>query len=154
MAEFKNLHLLPDGFQQSEIERMEYAAIEHKRHNAITFKIIEYTPKKITIQVTQGRNAAKVYHNAKRLSEIVHETFDRFFPGMKIIVHTIPFVDTPVSKVDIAWINKQMLTSGVKLKTMADESGLNYTYLSSMVNGNEPLSQLMKAFFWYYFQSK
>lgn len=156
MKQIKNLHLLPQSFSPDAIEKMEYAATEHRRHNGIVFKIIEYNAKtkKVVIQIRQEKNAAGVYHNKKRLLEIVPETFGRFFPGIKISVQPIPYQESPVNKIDIAWVKDKMLTTGTKLKDIEADTGLNYTYLSSLINGNEPLGQSMKAMFFYYFMSK
>jgi len=156
MAEIKNRHLLQDIIQQSDLEKMEYAATEHRRHNGIVFKIIEYNAKtkKVVIQIRQEKNAAGVYHNKKRLLEIVPETFGRFFPGVKISVQPIPYQESPVNKIDIAWVKDKMLTTGTKLKDIEADTGLNYTYLSSLMNESDPLGQTMKALFYYYFKTK
>lgn len=152
MAHVKNMHLLTDA-DQAQRDLMDHAATEHSRHNNISFKIIEYGPKKVIIQAAQGKNAAAVYHNKKRLIEIVNETFGRFFPAQKIIVQPIPFEESPATKVNADWINKKMLHTGTRLKDIAADTGLNYTHLSELVNGGE-LSQAMKALFWFYFLSK
>ena len=154
MAQFKNLHYLPESFPQSDIDKIEHAATEHKRFNNISFKLMEYSPKKVIIQVSQERNAAKAYHTKNRLIEIGHESFDRFFPGSKIVLQPIPFVPSPVDDVTADWINKQMLKKGIRLKAIAIDTGIDYTRLSALVTGQRPLSQVTKAFFWYYFASK
>lgn len=153
MNTIKNIALLIDK-DQGDIEKMEHAANEHKRHGNIVFKISEYEQKKAVIQVSQERNATGIYHTQKRLIEIVHESFDRFFPGRKIHVHAIVYNKPAVDKVDPAWINKQMMDTGTRLKDISDDSGLGYANLSTLVNGNAPLSQPMKAFFYYYFLAK
>lgn len=153
MAQFKNIHLLTDADEKTK-EMIEHAAVQHYRHNNIIFKLIEYQPqKKVIIQATQGKNAAAVYHDKKRLIEIVSETFGRFFPDIKINVQPIPFEESPATKVDAAWISKQMHQTGTRLKDIAADTGLNYTHLSELINGGE-LSQAMKALFWFYFLSK
>jgi len=153
MAEIKNIHLLTD-IGNDEKEKMEHAGKEHRRHGSIEFKILENTPKQVVIRITQGKNAPGIYQNQKRLNEIVHETFGRFFKGKKIIVRPFVYKQPPVNLVDAAWINKQMLEKEIKLKTISDETGLNKTYLSSIINGNESFSQLMKCMFWFYFLHK
>jgi hypothetical protein len=153
MAQFKNIHLLTN-IGDKDKEMIEHAAREHNRHSGILFKALEVTDKKVVIQAVQGKTATGIYFDKKRLVEIVNETFGRFFPGIKINVQPIPFTESPATKVDVAWINKQMLANGTKLKDIANETGLNYTYLSNLVNGGETLTQLIKALFWYYFLSK
>lgn len=154
MALIKNLHLLEDNIKPGDLDKMEVAAAMHQRHSSIEFKIVDISPQKVTIQIVQGRNGPEVYQTQKRLIEIVHETYDRFFPGRKIIVHAVPFVESPAKIVDAAWINKMMLSTGTRLKDIAGETDIDYTQLSSLVSDNRPLSKPMKALFWYYFKAK
>ncbi len=59
-------------------DKLEQAAVLHRRHSELDFKILEATKKEITIQVVQGKSPTEKYFDTKRLVEIVHETFDRF----------------------------------------------------------------------------
>jgi hypothetical protein len=70
------------------------------------------------------------------LIEIVHETYDRFFKDKKVHVHPIEYVQSPANSVDSKWINDQMLKSGIKLKDMVDDTGIDKTQLSSLISGN------------------
>jgi hypothetical protein len=153
MAQLKNIHLL-DDIKQSDLDKIEFAAVQHKRYSNIDFKIVEYSPKKVIIQASQGKNAGSNYFDKKRLIEIVHETFDRFFKDKKIHVHPIEFVESRANQVDAKWIQDKMLKTGCKLKNIANDTGIDYTQLSSLVSGDRALSQPMKALFWYYFLSK
>jgi hypothetical protein len=154
MAILKNVHLLSDALKPGDIDKMEHAAVEHLRHGNITFKIVDLLPKKVIIQAVQGKNAAGVYYSQKRLIEIVHETFDRFFKDRAMNVHAVPYLESPANKVDAEWINNQMLATGTKLKDIAADTGIDYTQLSSAAGGDRNLSQPMKALFWYYFETK
>ncbi len=153
MALIKNLHLLTE-MKSNDVDLMEYAALQHKRHSNITFKILKVLPKEVTFQITQGKCAADNYQSKKRLVEIVHETFDRFFPGRRILVHPIPYQAPAVNEVTPQWINRKMEETGTRLKDIAAETGLDYPYLSTLINDRNPLSQPMKALFYYYFLSK
>lgn len=153
MGLIKNIHLLEDISDKEKV-KMEHAALEHNRHNGITFKIVDNKPKSVSIQITQSKNSAGVYHPQKRLIEIVHETYDRFFADKKVHVHAIPFIESPANKVNVEWVNKKMFDAGIKLKDIAADTGIDYTQLSSLVTGDRNLSQPMKALFYYYFLSK
>lgn len=153
MAELKNVNRLT-GIPLCDIEKMELAACEHARFNSIKFKVESYDDRSVVFNISQGKNSAGAYHNKSRLIQIVHETFDRFFPGRKVLVHAFPYIDAPVNKVTDEWIRKQMHAKGIKLKDIEHDTGMNYAYLSSLTNGNEPLSQGMKSMFYYYFLSK
>lgn len=155
MAEIKNIHLVTD-LSEKDKTLMEHAGLEHRRHSSITFKIVGYEPKKVTIQVVQGKSAAGVYHNAKRLIEVVNETFGRFFREKKILVHTVPYVESPANHVDVKWVNKKMIETKTKLKDLADDTGIDHTQLRALITDTNPrpMSQPMKALFWYYFAAK
>ena len=147
----KNLHLL-EGFKQEDLDMMEHAALQHKRYANITFKIIAFEKKTVTIEVRQGKSAAQNYQTGKRLHEIVHETFGRFFKGIKMNIGTQPFRESPANNVNAGWISRKMEEKKIKLKHLAEDTGVEYTQLSALISGTRPLSQPMKALFWYYFQ--
>lgn len=154
MAELKNIHLLGDSINSKELEMMEQAALMHRRHSAISFKIIDWEPEKVVIQISQSKSSSGNYFDLKRLIEIVHETYDRFFPNKIVMVHPIPYKESKADIVTVKWINDKMLTTGTKLKDIIDDTGLNKSQLSAIINGIKPLSQPMKALFYYYFLSK
>lgn len=153
MTQIKNLHLL-DDMKESDIDKMEAAAGMHKRYSSISFKILEYSAKKVVIRITQDKSSAEKYFDVKRLTEIVHETFDRFFKDKKIMVRAFPFEQSPVNQVTDAYIRNQMESNGIKLKDISQETGIDYTQLSALAAGNKPLSQSAKAMFYYYFKFK
>jgi hypothetical protein len=153
MAEIKNLHLLQD-LSDEDILKMEHAAKEHKRLGGMEFKVIEADKTSVVIQIAQNKYAAGIYHSQKRLIEIVHETFDRFFEGKKVKVHPIPFILPKPSVVDAAWVNSKMLSTKTKLKDISIETGIDYTQLSALINGTRPMSQTVQAMFYFYFKSK
>lgn len=150
----KNLHLVNDILSEKDLEMMEHAGQEHLRFSNITFKVIEISDTKVVIRAVQGRSSSGIYFDAKRLIEIVHETFDRFFTGRKVQVNPVPYEKSPAGDIDAAWINKKMETTGIRLKEIAADTGLNYTRLSVLINGERPLSQVSKALFWFYFKAK
>lgn len=136
------------------LEKMEAVAVAHKRHSGISFKIVEYSPSKVVFQVVQEKHAAGNYHPSRRLVEIVHETFDKFFPDHRVMANTIPYKESPASRVSSEWIHKKMLKYGIRIKDIAEDTGIDRSQLNALITGNRPLSQPMKALFWLYFQVK
>ena len=112
----KNLHLVADIVDQKDMDKMEHGALQHRRYSNVTFKIIEVNDKKVTMQVAQGKSSAQNYHTGKRLIEMVHETFDRFFPGRKIIAGPIPYQAAEPNQVTHEWIHEQMKKNKIRLK--------------------------------------
>lgn len=154
MNEIKNLQKLEGIMNANDLALMEMAAKEHRKYSNITFKILQADDKEVIIQVDQGRSAAGNYQTAKRLISIVHETYDRFFKGKKVHVRPNPYKQPDCNQVAPEWVAKQMSAAGLKLKNIADETGLDYGNLSDIVTGKVPISPLMKVALWYYLLSK
>lgn len=149
----KNIRLL-EGLPPDRLQLLEQACRIHKAAGGISFKVIGVDGDKVTIRIMQERHAAGNYHPVKRLVEIVRETFGPFVEGKKILVHPLPYVESPATNVDSAWINKKMLDLGVKIKEIAQDTGLNRSQVNALVTGNRPLSQSAKALMYFYFQAK
>jgi hypothetical protein len=77
-----------------------------------------------------------------------------FFPGRRIQAGPVVYKKPGADAVDSEWINKKMLETETSTKQIAADTGLHITQLTSLVTGSRPLSQPMKALFWYYFLSK
>ena len=149
----KNVRLLHDVTPDN-IALMEQAARLHKGLCGICFKILEYTPDQVVIRIIQEKHAAGNYHSSKRLSEIVKETFVKFFEGKTILARPFPYQESPAANVDSAWINKQMTELGIRIKDIAADTGLNRSQVNAMVTGNRPISQISKALMYFYFLAK
>ncbi len=153
----KGLHYLK-GMPEETIEEMERIALPLWEDFYLTFKVEDCDVKRVTFKVIQER-AAPDYPGIdlleqKDLIRITRQSFDKFFPDHHIIVHPYPFIPNPVAEVDSKWIEKKMLVTGTRLKDIVAETGLNKSYLSTLINGKDPLSDMAKAMFYYYFLSK
>lgn len=147
----KGLALLPADINK---DRLEAGALLHRRHSNITFKIKEVTDSTITIQIAQGTNAGGNYFPQRRLIEIVQESFPDLFERYRVLVHAIPFTPSPVECVTPKWIDKKMAATGVRLKDIVADTGLDTTQASALISGSRTLSQPVKAMFYYYFLNK
>jgi hypothetical protein len=61
----------------------------------------------------------------------------------------MPFLGKFGDVVTSEWIKAQMLKTGIKLKKITPDTGIYYSYLSSITSRSEPLSQPMKATYYY-----
>jgi ribosomal protein L7/L12 len=139
---------------QESIHKMEQAALVSWQKHRISFKFFKVTDKDVTIGVTQAKTKDGEYFSKTELIKEVHNTFDVYFIERKVMVHASPYEESPALKVDAEWIKKKMDEHGITLKEMADETGLNNTQLSPLTTGSKPLSDAMKAMFYFYFRSK
>jgi len=150
MNEIKNLHLLQISEQDK--TKLEAGALLSRRHINLTFKIKEVTGRGVIIGAVQGRTHSGKYLTVK---EIVSSTKALFVPVLnRVNVHPVPYTENPVNAVNSEWISQAMKNTGIKLKDICSDTGLNVSQVSALISGLKPLSQPMKALFFYYFKSK
>jgi len=149
----KGIHLLK-GMDQKTLKEIEKDAFTMWLEFRVTFKVFKVTDKDVTIGCTQMKTQDFNYKTQKELITITHHAFDRHFPGRKVQVHATIYQDSPAQKIDPAWIKKKMEDYGIPLKTIAADTGLDNTQLSPLITGSKPLSDAMKAMFYFYFKSK
>ena len=152
MSTIKYIEKVATFIQPFDIEQLEAGAERHLRLSNISFSINSASALELVIRTEQGKTLAKNYASVKVLIERTRDLFGRFLPDAKILVHPIPYHEAPVTEVDGVWIRKKMLQYSVKIKDIANDTGLNKTHLSALINESKPLSQIEKAFFYYYFK--
>ncbi|THU34239.1 hypothetical protein FAM09_24790 [Niastella caeni] len=153
MEILKGVHLLK-WLKEETIKKMEEVAFSKWQNSRLTFRFLKVTDKEVTIGATQANLLNGQYLNQKELIQVVHESFDKFFPKQRVLVHASPYKESPAQKVDSAWIKKKMEQLGIALKDICDDTGMNNTQLSAVINGVRPLSDAMKAMFFFYFKTK
>lgn len=150
----KGVHHLKGVVDKSAIEKMEQAAFAYWDKYGVAFRILNVTDKDITIRTTQENSPDGKYMDGKGLITITNLIFKIFFQSQKVKVQPITHLLNPVDVVTAEWIRDKMLKTGTKLKDLVAETGLNKSYLSTLTNGVDPLSDMAKAMFYYYFKSK
>lgn len=172
MAEIKGLALLEGKLTEKQLQQIEAGALLMRRHTSITFKIkyieegtevknsgtdneIVLPVRQATIQAVQDRIAAGgEYLDRLELIKRTKAFFEPFLPGWEIIVHAIPYQQSPAAEVDPEWISQKMESAGLKLKDVVAELGLDRTNVTAWVSGSRPMSQPVKSMFYYYFAWK
>lgn len=148
----KNIHLLQWLNEESAL-KLEQVALAHQRYSAISFKIKSVDAEEVTIITTQGKSFHENQHAQKRLIEITKEMFSGGVEGRRVLVQAVPYVASPTEVVSPEWIRQQMSRYKLALKVMATETGINKSSLSSVITGDKPLSDPMRAMFFYYFKA-
>lgn len=151
MAEIKNIHLLSD-VSVSDLDKIETAAFSKLKKSGIKLKVIENSNRKVVIEARQLKLRKGPYLSEREIEKRVLGIIDHFFAEKKVYVKAHIFKQAPSSIVDPLWINEKMVATGKKLKEIAQDTGIDYSQLSSLVNGSRGLSNVMKAMFWYYFK--
>lgn len=147
----KNINYLT-WLEESEKLRLEQSALAHQRFSNITFKIIAVNENDVTIAIFQGKSFQENHFDIKRLVEIAKENFTPFIVNKKILVQPSPYKPSPVEVVNSEWITAQMSRYHIALKQLAIDTGINKSSLSSVITGQKPLSDPMRAMFYYFFK--
>lgn len=149
-----NEHLLQAYVHPEHLATLRARAEQHRRHASIEFKVLECSESTLVVRVVQERSHAGNYFDQKRLVEIVRETFSELGPWTTVRARPIPYAPAPPDVVTPDWIKAQMEARGLKNKEVAQDMGIDANSVSAFKNGLKPLSGVVKAAFFYYFETK
>jgi len=145
----KNVNLL--GLPPENLALLEQRAQLHRRFSSIEFKVLECSAEKLVVRVVQGKSHAENYFDQPRLVEIVRETFGDLGAWKTILARPIPYQRPGPDVVTPEWIQNRMKERGVKVKDLADALGVDANTISAYKNGVKPLSGVVRAMFYFYF---
>jgi len=150
----KNLHKLKNVITDEQINQLEHSAMMHQRYAWIFFKVIrvDIVNKILTIEVRQENTPYKNFADKKRLTEIVEETFGRFFEGWQIHKAPLPYTPSPAEVVTAEWIKQQMQRYKIGAKKMVEDLGVAKSDISAMINEHKAMGGRTRAMFYYYFK--
>lgn len=149
MSEIKNIDLIKHLLTENQLLDLGVGAAIHKHNSRIEFKILEVKEDEISIRVTQGESPAENNLSSKQLGNRAKELFKYFLPNKTIHVRSIPYHVPKVDEVNIGWIQSRMTSKGMTQKSMVEETGIEKEKIQSWLNGLQPMSQEVKALFWY-----
>lgn len=155
MNEIKRIDLLTGIVSDQDMEKLEAAALLMRRHVSVVFKIksVESDQKRLIIQVVQDRNAAKKYFTSGELIDKVKNVFGPILPDWKIISHPVPYLGSEVDVVTPEWIQSKMESLGIKQVDIVNATGVTKSNVAAWVGGLRPMSQPVKAMFYYFIMS-
>jgi hypothetical protein len=148
MGVIKNIEAL-GSLNELELQKLEAGAAMHMQYSRIEFKVLEVNENDITVRVTQGESPAGNYLTSKELVNRAKDLFSFYLPGKTIHVRAFPYSVPKVEAVGPEWIQKQMHSKGVSQKTIVEETGIDKTNVSAWITGKRPMSQPVKAMFWF-----
>lgn len=154
MAEIKNLHLLAH-FTNEQITNLEIRALRHRRHANVYFKILKADAEAITVGIRQEKNRGEAgMLSVKGLVAMVSELLAGYYSSSSITAQAVPLIPRPVEAVTPHWVQDRMQQTGTRLNTLASDTGLDKSSLSAIISGIRPMSNITRAMFFFYFQSK
>jgi len=152
MSTIINIEILQHLIDETGMAKLDAAAAMHKKQSNIEFKLLAVEGNTLTVATEQGRTGSGKYANLKTLIKRTHEVFDNYLPpSFKLDVEPTEYLESPAATVTPDWINKKMLEKEIRIKQIAFDTGIDRTDLSAWINGLRPMSQIVKAMFYYYF---
>jgi hypothetical protein len=136
-----------------ESDALEVKLARHLHDSGIIFRILKQTDEAFTISVKQDPSFEGNQFDAKRLAEIVKETFS---PHTALVVHArvVKATTGPPDVVTSEWIRDIISRNHISIKNLGEDLSVNKTTLSAYVNAGKPLSKEARAMFFYYFKAK
>ena len=150
----KNIHLL--HLENNNKELLELGAKLYKRHSNITFKVISFTDGKKIIRVVQGKNSTEKYLDKKSLIEKTKSFFNSFSDNIKfenIIVNAIVYEDHVINTITPDYLKKELQKRNIRIKDVQIATGLETSNISAWVNGTRPMSNIVRAMFYFLLKS-
>lgn len=142
------------GLTDAQARKLEAGAQLHRRHSNIEFKVLALDDAAVTIQAVQGKSAAGNHVDMKKLIELTKQLFAQFLPNHKIHVHATPYQESEISKIDNLWLERCMNEFNIRIKDIENDTGLRKDNISAWLNNLRPMSNIVKAMFYYYFSWK
>lgn len=152
----KNIHLLKPHLSEKLISDLEQGASLYRRHSRITFKILRLADNVLTVETRQDKSPAENYLDGKTLYERTKELFaaNELPEGIKLHINTIPYKPSPTEIITPEYIRHFLTDLKIKVKDVAADTGVDKTNISAWVNGTREMSQIVKAMFYYYLETK
>jgi len=153
MGTIKNIGILDLVYSEADIAKLEAGAALHLRHSNISFKILRNDApdgSTLSIRVEQGKHLSENYADKERLIKITKDLFS-ILKGLTVHVHPVPYIPPVVDVVTPKWLSDKMLLTGTRIKDIEANTGIEKTNISPWINGKKPMSQIVKAMFYYYF---
>jgi hypothetical protein len=152
MNVIKNRRLIESLLSEDQLDRLELGAAMHKRHSRIHFKVVEVGENHVRVQTEQTKSPAKNYFLVEELEERTKSLFGGFFPDKEIRVFANEYVSPTVDDVTPTWLQRKMRDKGINQSAIVKATGIDKTNISAWLSGSRPMTQPVKAMFYYMFK--
>lgn len=149
MTYIKNIKLISGLLSQEDLATLEAEAADHFQEYGIEYKILEVDARSVTVQITQVATPKEKCFSNRELSGISKELFRRFLPNRSVHSRPLAFNPPKTNKVNAGWVNYMLAAKGITFDAIQEETGLDRKKLHDWLSGKEPMSQEVKAMFYY-----
>lgn len=153
MEIIKDIYKLVGIVRHIDLLRLEEGAKQCLNQFNISFEIINARSSSLKVKTRQWK--CKSGHPAEipKLIAITQDLFERFVVNVPVTVHPIAYTPAVVDEVEPLWISDKMLNMGITIKDILRDTGIDRLSLTAWIEGLQPMSQDVKAMFFYYFES-
>ncbi|MFA6084236.1 hypothetical protein [Mucilaginibacter sp.] len=154
MSTILQIEKLSKVYSEEEIKRIDEAVREWNTSDRIEFKIqstvISGVFKSVAVRVSQPFNESGIYLDRATLISKTEAIFKPFLYGRMLYVDAHPYKPVIIDIVTPEWLEKRMVERGVRVKDIAIDTGIDRTSLSGWISGLRPMSQPVRAMFYFY----
>lgn len=146
----KNIELLPISSEAR--ARLNEFARQYKQFAKVVVEVVSFANNRLIVRAEQKEVTSKRL-TKQELEQRVRDMFaDEVPPGWKITISAVDFDRADIDSVDSVWVNNQLEKAGLKAKHLASHTGIDKSTLSTLLNGNRPLTKWQKVALYYFFK--
>jgi hypothetical protein len=147
----KNIELLP---VTPEIRnRISEMAKQYKRFAKVYIDVVSFDKNKLVVRVEQKEPVNGKVLNSSQLVDRVRELFKGELPdGITLNVSPVYFDREEINQVSPEWIKERIAKHNLKLRNLHSYTNLDVSTLSSIINGEKPLTKWHKVAIYYFFK--
>jgi hypothetical protein len=149
MSKIKNIGLIKHLLTEDQLKDLETGATMHLQNSRIEFKILEVNKDEITIRVVQNESPSENHLSIKELVKRGKDLFKHFFPDKTIHTRAFAYSIPKADEVNPGWIQSRMQSKRISQKSIVAETEIDKVRIGEWINGLNPMSQEVKAMFWY-----
>jgi len=150
MNAIKGMDRLTGILTTQQLGQLEKGAQRHLDQSNVTFSVLSVTPGQIEIEAAQGQSKSGKYASQALLKARAEALFGGYLPQAMLHITPLTFAPSTASTVTTSWLEIRMRQKGLCIKQIAFDTGINRESISGWVTGKKPMSQIVKAMFYYY----
>jgi hypothetical protein len=147
----KNLDLLP--ISEEKKNRLSVGARLYQQHAHLIIDVVSLNNNRLIVRAEQKDRANGKLLNKKEVSERVRELFKGEIPeDWKLTVSAVDFDRKDIDALNPDWIRRRMANLRLKSKHISTYTGIDKCTVSTIINGEKPLTKWHKAALYYFFK--
>lgn len=130
--------------------QLETEALHYKTNWNLAFEILGVQDTFVLIKSVQGKLPEKNYKTQVQIIDETKKMFGRYIKNGNIHVRATINIPSPPEIVDSEWLIETMYYAGIFLNDLQSATGIDKGTLNDWVSGKIPMTQTVKAMFYYY----